>query len=259
MTSPRATASPAGDATPLWAVLAFTFINSLGTGVVTSGIFFLTKAGYAFSDLANFGLGLLLGVMYILGALFAGRLLRALRAWGWSTRRVLSWLMAALGALCLLPWGARLIDDSGSAAPAWPIWLMVGLYSPLTGVLWPVVESYLSGGKSGHALRRDIGVWNVVWSSALVAAYWAVAPAIRQYPAEAVASLGLAHVAGLGLLVAFAREPRSHVHEEHAPHPPVYNQLLVTFRFLLPTAYLVSSALGPYLPSLMPRLGIGEQ
>jgi MFS family permease len=39
----------------------------------------------------------------------------------------------------------------------------------------------------------------------------------------------------------------------------VYNQLLVTFRFLLPTAYLVSSALGPYLPSLMPRLGIGEQ
>jgi hypothetical protein len=236
-------------------VLAFTFINSLGTGVVTSGIFFLTKAGYAFSDLANFGLGLMLGVMYIAGALVAGPALRVLRAQGVSTRGVLGAMMVVLGLLCLLPLAARGLKGE----PVWPIWLMVGLYSPLTGVLWPVVESYLSGGKSGGRLRRHIGVWNVVWSSALVGAYWAIAPAIKHYPAEAVGALGLAHVLGLVTLCAFACEPRAHVHEEHAPHPPVYGQLLVTFRYLLPTAYLVSSALGPYLPGLMPRLGIGEQ
>lgn len=252
--------STSGDTlrTPFWSVLAFTFINSLGTGVVTSGIFYLTKAGYGFGDGANFLLGVLLGITYIAGALAAGKGTRWLRdRLGISSRLVLAWLMVLLAGLCAVPMIAQWLDGDAPTKSAWPIWLMVGLYSPLTGVLWPMVESYLSGGKSGDQLRREIGIWNFTWSSSLVFAYWGVAPLIKDRPAEAVLALGLSHVISLALLMwRFAKEPAPHIHGEHAPHPPVYEQLLVTFRMLLPTSYVISSALGPYLPSVMPRLGV---
>lgn len=242
-------------ATPTASVLAFTFINSLGTGLVTSGIFFLTKGGYGFSDRENFGLGVLLGVTYIAGSLAAGPLVRGLRSrMGLSSRAVLGLLMGCLALLCTIPMVTKWA--SGASAPAWPLWVMVGVYSPLSGVLWPMVESYLSGGKQAAALQRAIGVWNIVWSSALIVAYWGVAPFIEKYPAQAILSLGGMHVVAWMLLGAFAREPAQHVHGEHVPHPPVYGQLLATFRVLLPVSYVASSALAPYLAGLMGRLEI---
>lgn len=259
------TTSPLNQApatpTPGWSVLAFTFINSLGTGVVTSGIFFLAKQGYGFSDIANFALGVLLGVTYIVGALAAGPGLRWLRRVmpRVGTRGVLVALMLALAALCAVPWLAEVLAarEPGSPRAQWPIWLIVALYSPLTGLLWPIVESYLSGGLSGGPLRRAIGWWNVVWSSALVVAYWLVAPFIAEQPALAVLALGVVHVvAGVLVVGTFSREPSPHVEGEHEPHPPVYRALLATFRVLLPASYVVSSALGPYLASIMPALGV---
>ncbi|MFO0856431.1 MAG: hypothetical protein U0640_03630 [Phycisphaerales bacterium] len=253
--------SSSGDKskTPFSSVLAFSFINSVGTGIVTSGIFFLTKSGYGFSDGANFVLGVLLGVTYIAGAMVAGWGTRFLRdRFGFSSRAILGGLMVVCALLCTIPYLAIRMQSGGEhgTKSAWPIWLIVATYSPLTGVLWPMVESYLSGGKSGDTLRRAVGTWNVVWSSALVFAYWGVARFIEKTPAEAILILGLSHIVGLALLATFAKEPAPHVHEDHAPHPPIYNQLLVAFRMLLPTGYLISSALAPYLSGLMPRLGV---
>lgn len=245
--------------TPYMSVLAFSFINSVGTGIVTSGIFFLTKSGYQFSTGANFALGVLLGVTYIVGAKFAGGATRWLRErFGLSSRAILAGLMIVCALLCTIPYLAIKMLGGGSsgAKSAWPIWLIVATYSPLTGVLWPMVESYLSGGNSGVKLQRLVGIWNVVWSSALVAAYWGVARFIEKTPAETVLVLGFSHIIGLAILATFAKEPAPHIHEEHTPHPPIYTQLLIAFRMLLPTAYLISSALTPYLSDLLPRLGV---
>jgi hypothetical protein len=51
-------------------------------------------------------------------------------------------------------------------------------------------------------------------------------------------------------------EPGKHLHEQHEPHPIVYTQLLATFRILLPTSYIVFTALNPYLPELLGMMGI---
>jgi MFS family permease len=249
-------AAMAGGKTNVLAVHALTFINSLGTGVVTNGIFFITKQGYGFSALANFGLGVLLGVTYIFGALAAGPVQRGLRRAfpQLSTRAILCGIMVLLGVMCALPIGAAKMGVTST----WPAWVLVAIYSPLSGMLWPIVESYLSGGRSGQVLRKTIGVWNIVWSSALVVAYWAISPLIKDHAVEAVAALGSTHLLGLVCLIAFAREPAAHVHAEHEPHPVVYEKLLVAFRWLLPMSYVVSSALGPYLPDLMPKLKVPE-
>jgi hypothetical protein len=262
--SPSAQSSPEaapGASTPIWAALLFTSINS-AAGVVTSGIYYLTDQTYKFSREENYALGAVLGVTYIAGALGAGPVLRGLRgvAPGLSTRAVLLTLMVLMAVLCLVPWvGMRFLAgdvEPGARPAAWPVWTLILLYSPLTGVLWPIVESYVSGGKRGHALRSTIGIWNVTWSGSLVLSTVAIAPFVEGAASEAIAAVAIAHLGGAAILLAFTREPAKHLHDDAHAVPAVYPRLLVTFRMLLPMSYLVSTALTPYLPGQFKRLGI---
>ena len=65
--------------TSLGKLYAVTFLNSLGTGVVTNGIFFLTKNSFGFTQAQNFILGIVLGVTYIFGAMGAGSAISVLK------------------------------------------------------------------------------------------------------------------------------------------------------------------------------------
>ncbi|GJQ29779.1 MAG: hypothetical protein HBSAPP03_16630 [Phycisphaerae bacterium] len=263
--------------TPNAASFPFTFINSLGTYVVTSsGLYFLTSKGYGFSEVKNYLLAVFLGVTYILGAKAASKARGSLATLipGFTHRGLLVLLMILLGSLCLLPIASDLLttsngpagdDDAQIAAtiaqadthPAeWPIWVMVLLYSPLMGILWPVVETYLSGGRSDRALRSTMGHWNVVWSAAGVASTFMIAPLVASAPALAIALVTVAHALAAFFLFGFTPEPAPHLEGHHEPHPPVYSKLLVTFQLLLPMGYVVMSALGPYLPYAARRLDL---
>jgi len=240
------------------ASFTFTFINSMGGSVVTSNaLYFLTKQGFQFSQAMNFLLGALLGIAYIAGALGAKPILSWItaRAPGVSSRRVLGWLMIVLALLCFLPQTAAWLSPTGRTG-AWPIWTIVLLYSPATGMLWPIVESYISGGRSGRTLRSTMGRWNVVWSGAGLCITLLIAPFAENAASLAIFGIGLTHLAALIPLRRFEPEPGDHLDDEHEPHPPVYADLLVTFRLLLPLGYVVMSAIGPYLPSLAERLGL---
>ncbi len=235
------------------AIFVATFINSLGTGVVTNGIFFLTSGAYGFTRTQNYLLGIVLGATYIAGAVATGPFIARLRRRGISSRSLLVAVCFALATLCLIPWCAR----RGGIEGSWPIWTLVVLYSPLTGILWPVMEGYLGGGKDGARLRAVMGRWNVVWSGAVVLSYWFMSPLIERHAAQTILILGLLHLASAWLIVkSFAREPGEHPLEAREPHPPVYAHLLITFRILLPVAYVVSSTLGPFLPDALSDLGV---
>src|SRR5439155_38040 len=123
---------------PLWAVLVFSWISSVGTGLTANGIYFLTKHAYGFGVAENYLLGLAMGVAYIGGA--------------------------------------------------------------------------LGGGRRG--------------------------------------SLRVAGPRG--------REPGVPLEGEHGPDPPVYRSLLATFRVLLPTSYMVLTALSPYLPAALTSMQVRE-
>lgn len=261
MTAPHSTPARPGSITPLWSAFAFTFLNSVGTFVATSGIFFLTKHGYGFTEAENYLLGVLLGITYIAGAMGAGPLIRRLkqRFASLTSRGVLIGLMAAMCVLCAVPWmSARLMPPPmpGARPAAWPMWTLVLLYSPLTGVLWPMVESYVSGGRRGHDLRSTIGWWNVVWSSALILSSVVVSPLVKHHAALALLLLGGVHVSGAVLARSFGPEPGEHATDEPHQTPESYPKLLMTFRLLLPMSYLVSSALLPYLPTVLERVGV---
>lgn len=246
--------------TPTAAAFSFTFINSIGTYVVTSsGLYFLTSKGYGFSEVKNYLLAFLLGVTYIVGAKFASRAQSGLShvVPGLSHRGLLAMLMVALGVLCLLPITTRALSGDGPPAE-WPIWVMVLLYSPLMGILWPVVETYISGGRSDTALRGTMGHWNIVWSAAGVVSTFMIAPMVTKAPALAIALVTAMHLTAAICLPWFKPEPAPHLEGHHEPHPPIYTKLLVTFQLLLPMGYVVMSALGPYLPYAAKKLTLPE-
>ena len=240
---------------PLWAVQVLTFLGSIGTSVLTNGVYFLTKHAYGFGPLSNYILAIVLGVTYIVGSSLAGRTISLLNARGVSTRTALAATLIALGLICFLPpVVASLASDPQTTS--WAIWPMVAIYSPLTGLLWPIVESYLSGGRRGNELRSAVGWWNVVWSSAGVLGWWAMGPLVEQHALGMMAALGVVHMLTALTLFAFPATPAAHVEEAHDPHPTVYRSLLTTFRMLLPLSYVFSTVLGPYLPEVMKRLGV---
>jgi hypothetical protein len=252
MASPTANTVPA----PLGAALGFTFLNSVGTGVVTNGLYFLTKHAFGFSEQLNYVVAVVLGVVYVAAALGVGPVLaRAmLRSNRITPRLVLVCSMLILGAVCWLPFAA---DRLGLGDGAWIIWTLVFVYAPTTGVLWPIVESYVSGGRRGHTLRAAVGRFNISWAVAIVAAFWLMGPFVESRAVETIAALGVVHIAAIALLIPMGAHPGKHLADLHEPHPPVYRDLLATFRLLLPGSYVMLAALSPFVPEACERIGLG--
>jgi hypothetical protein len=231
-------------------VYCLTFISSLGTGLVTNGVAFIARQGYGFDSLDNYLLAALIGITYIVAAAGAGPVLNLIRH-RIPDRTILGLVLAALGLLAFIP----LLPVPPGAR--WPLWLMVGCYTPLTGVLWPIVESYVSGGRTGAELRRTLSLWNVVWSGAVAAALWLAAPLLAGNTPLALASMGFMQLLSIGLLRKFPRQAAGHDTSYAGDAVPShYVDFLATFRILLPASYIVCSALSPYLPDAFDRLGV---
>ncbi|MBY0313435.1 MAG: MFS transporter [Phycisphaerales bacterium] len=244
--------------TPLWAVLTFTFLNSVGSAVVYAGVFFLAKAQYDFSQRDNFALALLYGLTYIPAALAVGPLTRKLARAGIKPRTVLRGIMISMAALCVLPWLAQTLGLVRPGGSAWPIWLAVGLYSPLSGMLWPIVESFLAGGRSERQLRGDIGKFNIAWSSSLVVTLLVMGPLVQQYALWILNALALVHLSCLVVVQGFRPAPGEHAHEKHES-PKVYHQLLAFLRLMLPVSFMFVSTLSPYVPFALEQLKLAMQ
>ncbi|MEL7473031.1 MAG: hypothetical protein AAGK04_06915 [Planctomycetota bacterium] len=240
---------------PLWAIGALTFIGSLGTGLVTNGIGFLAQSALGYADRGNYGLHLALGLAYILGALGVSPALRAMsrRSRRVTTRSVLIGVLVAIAAVCQLPLVSAL---DGGPPTAWSLWAMVVVFAPLTGALWPIVESYLSGGRQGRELRHAVGGFNIVWASAVAVSFWISAPLLAASPLTLIALLGVAHALAIPIVIFMGAEPGRHLADEPHRVDPVDRRLLTVFRVLLPTSYIVASSLLPFLPETLARLGV---
>ncbi|MDX2115865.1 MAG: hypothetical protein SFZ24_09655 [Planctomycetota bacterium] len=240
---------------PSWATAGQTWVDNIGASATLIGVYFVAQELHGFSTGQNFVLGLLQGITYITGALSAGPVTRRLAGPGRaiSTRAFLAWLHVALFACTQLP----LWWSSPTA-----IWIMVGLFSTLSGVLWPLVESFHSAGRTGADLRRGSSIFNLSWASCQVVTFWALAPFMALNPSLAIPALGLSNLVAMLFLPWFSREPAPHAHDpSHTPssdHRQGLRRLLEGHRFLLILSYVVYSALTPMLPILIERLSVRD-
>lgn len=234
--------------TPLWAVLGVAFLASLGTGVIVNGIYFLTGFGRA----GNYALGAVLGATYVLAALNASRILASVRHAlpRASSRVILASMLIAIALLCAVP------TIAPGGVRSWAAWLLAASYGLITGMMWPLIEGYVGGGRRGARLRYAAGQFNIWWASALVVAFVVMGPFTADHPDEVLLWLGVVHLGALALLIPFAPEPGRTGDVDHEPHPPNYPNLLRLFRIQLPTSYMVMGALSPYLPTAFEHIGV---
>ncbi len=257
-TTPPLHSAAARSTAPLTPLLVFVFVSSLGTGAITHGVYFLTETTLGYGRPPNYALAAMFGAIYILSAAGVAPLLRraaSLAPW-LSTRSLLICCVLIIALACAVPFLTRTGD--GSPRP-WSLWLLLAAYAGATGVLWPVTESYISGGRTGRAMRSATGRFNIAWASATVAALLLMGPLVESAPLIFLAGVALAHALSIPLLLALPRdppgEPETPSHDQ-TPHPQVYFALLRLSRVLLPLSYLYASALIPQLPSALERLHV---
>ncbi len=244
-----------GGGPALWPVLLFTWLTSFGTAVGWNGIFYVTVHDYDFSTRRNLVFGVLMGATYALAAWYAAPLTRLLRRAAGGGRFLSS--RSVLGVLLVLSAGSAMIPVVVRAE--WGIWAAGLTYNPLAGLIWPVVESYVSSGRRGKALNKAAGRFNFAWASALIVGMWAMVPLIEDYPRWVIGGLGVIHLLTLPILLLIAREPMGHgdsAHEHGAEERARLQKLLRVFRVSLVSSYTLLAALGPMLPFLMSEVGI---
>jgi hypothetical protein len=239
---------PASTVTPLAPLLGFAALASFAAGTATLSVFFVTRrAPYEFTAAQQYALGLLVGATYTLGALAAAPVRRRLARRGRSARGLLGVLSLVMALLTCMP----LVASSDAMVYAY-----LALYAPLTGLFWPLVEAYVSGGRRAGALRSAMGRFNITWSVMLLPSFLLIPPLLEIAPGAVFVAVALAHVASVPLLARFRRDPGEHVDDHHAV-PAGYAELLRVHRVLHAMSYLVMYALSPYLPTLLESIGIG--
>jgi hypothetical protein len=227
------------DITPLPALLTLTFLASLGTGVVWSGIPFIAKQQYGYSETMNLLLSLFMGAIYTVSALLAGPVTRWVERW-LSPRAVLAWVLIVLALVSLGP-----VVIKGHLV----LWLIAAVTNVLYAFLWPIVESFLSSGRHGHAMRNAIGWFNMVWTSATAASMFYMAPMLESHAMLAIVGLAGTNALAALALLGFPRSPGSHDESQRqASISPEYPLLLRSARTLLPLSYLLAAAMTPLMP-----------
>lgn len=223
----------------MYALLLAAVLSTAG-GIVAHGIFFLANVAYAFDDRLNLWLAVALFVPYVPAALLAGRVGRAV-----GPRRA----MLGLNAVMIL---AGLV--LATRPPVWVLWMAAPLYNGAAGMLWPLVEGYVAGGRHGTALHRTIGHFNLTWALTLAPALWIVGLAGENLLASFAPLIAL-HVLGAGFIARLPPAPAPPDHDG-APVGEEYRRLLRSSRVLLPVSYVLMDALSPLLPGVWARLGV---
>jgi hypothetical protein len=168
----------------------------------------------------------------------------------------------ALGLSCLPIWAASgfALGEPRRPPPEWLLWTLVAVYGPITGALWPIVESFLSGGRRGADLRRAVGGFNLTWAGAVAAALLVATPLVAGHALALIAALGVLHLIAVPLCWGLPKSPGRHVHEVGVErHPPAYRRLLMLCRVLLPMSYFALTLLTPTLPWVSDRLALPDE
>jgi hypothetical protein len=232
---------------PLSALLTVAFFGSISGGAFWSGIFFITARHYQFSPGRNLALAASMGFVYAIAARLAGSVQRRL-ARHMAPRTMLAMTLSTWGLAALLP----LLGRNHEAF----IWATAWVGSVSSALTWPVVESFLGGGRHGAEMRRALGRFNMTWTSA-TAVPLLVLPLLARV--DELLTITLSALANLIALIAVRRLPRhpdaSDPEASLAAAGREYPQLKQAASWLLPLAYLMSSTLAPILPHRLTALG----
>ncbi|MCK4872069.1 MAG: hypothetical protein KAS72_05025 [Phycisphaerales bacterium] len=235
-----------GGAPPrLWPILGVVWLLALSSSAVVGGLSFIMRGAFDLGDASILQLQLAAGGVYVASAMGAGPVLRWLKRKipRLSSRGVLVALIAGWGLCYIAPW-------VGGTVTVFAVGYVLSF--ALSGVVWPIIEAYVSGGRSGGPLRESIGKFNITWSSAMPVGMWGLSAAIERAPLAAMACLGALILCTVVGLLMIGAEPARHG-DVSEPVRPVYHPLLTCFRTLLPLSMVLLFVIIPISQTLSER------
>jgi MFS family permease len=230
-------------------LLVITFVQSFATTLIERGLYFFSHDRLLFSDAQNLGLALGFGAAYAVGAVTSQRISSRL-----SEKRLL--VLAILGQML-----------TQAALVAWPAPVTVAalntLLGGLMGLMWPVVESYVSAGRTPADQAATVGRFNLSWAGAVPLGLVAAGPIIRLWAPSLFAAAALLNLLSLVLVLPLERRP-VHLAPDHPERPMLtamlrYRGLLASSRWLMMSSYSLMWTLAALLPHAFAKLQVDVQ
>jgi hypothetical protein len=225
--------------------LLITFIESFGTICVERGVYFFAKERLGFTDAMNLGVAFGFGVAYVFGALISHAL---------ATRFGEKRLLVACTA-------AQFVVHAAMAAfiAPWPITIGTALLGVLYGMKWPIIESYVSAGRSGIDQVRSLGRFSIAWASTVPMALIVAGPVISRWAPGMLLMPAAINIATLFLLRPVHFRPL-HLPVDHPGRATAidiarFRPLLLGGRWLLLMNYAAMFILAPLMPGIFGGLG----
>jgi len=233
------TAPTSGDRRQLRRLYLVEALASHASALLSLGIFFYMHRRFGWNSLQNLALSTSQGFFYVVGALSSHRLSALM-----GRRRLMRATQGLLSPLVLL---------AACWANQWLIVAVLLLYTLLSAVQWPALESLICSGADAHELSRRISLYNCLWA-AVGAATLAVSGAIIEYFPRGLFLLAVtAHAISAALLWRSLGDTREFPAAPPAPEPRLLAQRTLAMRLsrvALPATYAMMYALMAILPSL---------
>lgn len=237
-------------------LLIAVFLLSMATASAEHAVFFFTKEALGFGVMLNLLLALVFGVTYLAGAHRS----HALAEWmvrrlpGVGNERFV--LLLLLGVQVVI---GGLLTLSPTSAVFWATWPVLGAVS---GIQWPIFESYVVAGRTPRAASVAISRFNVTWATSAVLAVGVSGLLIAWWEPALFALCGLLNLAGIVILLAAFPKRAEHLHDDHPERIPPdiirgYRPLIASSRWSMLSSYTLMFVLGPYLPEVFDQLGYG--
>lgn len=228
-------------------VLTITFLESAATIFIERGLYFYTHERLGFTGAQNLGLALAWGVAYVAGAQLSHGASRRLSEKGLLA---LALVGQVLGHAVLCVW-----------AGSYTVVAVTMAIGCVTGLKWPVVESYVAAGRTPNDQAAAIGRFNLSWAGAVPLALVAAGPLIAWRPEALFAAAGLLSVVSLVLTWPLERR-LVHLPHDHPERPTPgrmarYRGLLASARWSMLMGYSLMWILAALLPSVFAGLGVG--
>ena len=237
------------DATLVLA-LTMSVIESFATVLVERGVYFYAKEKpLQFTDTQNLWLALGIGVFYVGGALSSHRIAQKL-----GERASLATLLVGHFAchVALAVWPA--------AAPFLAINFALAY---MTGAKWPIIESYVSAGRSADDTFKSVGQFSIAWALAVPLSIAASGQLIAWDPSALFIAAAIINAVTLLIITRLPKTP-AHVSHDHPHRPPEerlarYRLLQASGRWSMLSSYVLLFIVAPLFPGIFGRLGFSVQ
>ena len=233
---------------PFTCLMLITFVESLSLALAGIGIYFYTHEILHFTDGQNLALAMSVGTCYVLGALASHRVSNAL---GEKTA-----LITALTGQLLAHTLMVLAPDSAPVVVGGSI-----VFGFCGGLKWPVVESYVSAGRTPEQTARAVGHFNMAWSLATPLGIIAAGPLIDSFEPRLLFAVAMfADLCSLAATLPLDKAPE-HLPADHPHRLPEdqrtrWSALLRSSRWSMAITYAVLQIINAVLPGIFDRLGI---